>query len=398
MRLRDGGAMHVFFSVGEPSGDLHASKLIEELRRFRPGMTCSGFGGPLMQRAGCELQYRLTDLAVMGLIAILPHLWRFISLIRDARRFFDERRPDAVVLVDYPGFNWWIARLAKRRGIPVFYYLPPQMWAWGGWRIHKMRRLVDLVLCCLPFEDEWYRRRGLAVRCVGHPFFDEVAERRLDGAFLESQAARPGRIVGILPGSRNFEVDMNFGVQLQVMHELHQRFPDARFLVAAYKDSQREKCERRYAASGFDLPIEFHVGKTSEIIQASDVCLMVSGSVSLELLSREKPAVVLYRSGPFHYYIGKLLITCRFYSLPNLVADRVIMPEFVILQDDPVPAQRMTAILAEWLARPGAREAVVADLAALKRRIAAPGATERAAAAILEHLQAAPTIARRPAA
>src|SRR5204863_4696552 len=119
-----------------------------------------------------------------------------------------------------------------------------------------------------------------AVRCVGHPFFDEVAQRRLDGDFLESQAAAAGRIVGILPGSRNFEVDMNFGVQLQVMHELHQRFPDVRFLVAAYKDSQREKCERRYAASGFDLPIEFHVGKTSEIIQASEVCLMVSGSVS----------------------------------------------------------------------------------------------------------------------
>ncbi|HTI51983.1 MAG TPA: lipid-A-disaccharide synthase [Planctomycetaceae bacterium] len=383
--------MHLFLSVGEPSGDLHASKLIEELRRRIPGLRCSGFGGPLMQAAGCEIHYRLTDLAVMGILAVIPLLWRFVSLLHSAGRFLDRERPDAVLLVDFPGFNWWIARLAKRRGIPVYYYLPPQLWAWAPWRIRKMRRLVDQVLCCLPFEDAWYRNRNVPVQYVGHPFFDEVALRRLDQNFLDEQrqkTAPEGLIVGILPGSRNIEIDMNFNLQLQVMANLHRRFPNVRFLVASYRAAQRRKCEEILAASKLDLPIEFHVGRTSEVIELAHVCLMVSGSVSLELLARSTPAVVIYRSGPFHYWLGRLLITCRFISLPNLMADHRLLPEFVVLGDSRPDIQTITGILETWLSDPAAHAAVVADLRRLRNEVAVPGATARAATAILERLTA----------
>src|SRR5579872_2182624 len=127
--------MHIFFSVGEPSGDLHAAKLAAELKQRVPGLECSGFGGPLMEAAGCRLIYRLTDLAVMGILPVIPLLFKFLRLIWQARRSFQEQRPDAVVLVDFPGFNWWIARSAKKLGIPVIYYLPPQLWAWAPWRV-----------------------------------------------------------------------------------------------------------------------------------------------------------------------------------------------------------------------------------------------------------------------
>lgn len=381
--------MHIFFSVGEPSGDLHASKLIHELRGRVPELKVTGFGGPLMQEAGCRLQYRLTDLAVMGIMAVLPLLGRFIWLLIGAGKSLDQERPDAVILVDFPGFNWWVARMAKRRGIPVFYYLPPQLWAWAPWRIRKVRKFIDHVLCCLDFEADWYRSRGVSVQSVGHPFFDEAAERKLDRQFIERERAAAGKegvIIGVLPGSRRHEIDLNFSVQMQVMSNLHRRFPQVRFLVASYRDSQRKMCEQKLAASGLSLPVTFHVGKTSEIIAISRAVCMVSGSVSLECLARATPAVVLYRSGPFHYWLGRMLITCKFISLPNLIAGRPVMPEFVILGESQREVIEITRILERWIASPEALSEVIASLEEIKERVAIPGATQRTAAAILERM------------
>ena len=169
--------MTIFFSAGEPSGDLHGANLIRQLRRLRPEVKCVGYGGPEMAAAGCELHADLTVLAVMWFLRALLNLHKFLALASRADRYFRHQRPDAVVLIDYPGFNWWIARRAKAHGIPVFYYCPPQIWAWGSWRIKKMRRSVDHVLCALPFEATWFRRNGCRATFVGHPFFDEV--RRL---------------------------------------------------------------------------------------------------------------------------------------------------------------------------------------------------------------------------
>ena len=174
--------MRIFFSVGEPSGDLHAANLIRALRAERPDLECTGYGGPKMQEAGCRLHVDLTPLAVMSILRLLLNVHKFVALLNRADRYFAAERPDAVVLVDYPGFNWWIARRAKRHGIPVFYYAPPQIWAWGSWRVKKMRRFVDHVLCSLPFEETWFRQRGCHATFVGHPYFDEVRSRQLDQA------------------------------------------------------------------------------------------------------------------------------------------------------------------------------------------------------------------------
>lgn len=380
--------MHLFFSVGEPSGDLHASKLIEDLRRRVPVFQCSGLGGPRMEQAGCKVHYRLTDLAVMGIFAVLPMLGKFLSVLWQVGKWLDADRPEAVVLVDFPGFNWWVARAAKKRGIPVIYMMPPQMWAWAGWRVHKMRRLVNLTLCGLPFEHAWYEQRGVPAALIGHPFFDEVVEKRLDDAFIENHTSTdPTRpVVAILPGSRTQEVNVNFPMQLDVMRRLHARFPQVRFLVANYKEPQRRLCEAMYAKTGTPLPVEFHVGKTSEILEASQVCLMVSGSVSLELLARRKPAVVLYGVGPINWVIGRILIGCRFISLPNLIADRLILPEFVLRTHDPQVIQQMTDHLAEWIADPSQFAKTRAELDALAKEVAQPGATQRAAQIVMNFM------------
>jgi lipid-A-disaccharide synthase len=383
--------MHIFFSVGEPSGDLHAAKLVAELKRRVPVLACSGFGGPLLEEAGCRLLFRLTDLAVMGFLPVVPLIFKFVHLAREARKHLEAHRPDAVILVDFPGFNWWIARAAKQLGIPVFYYLPPQLWAWAPWRVRRMQKFVDHVLSGLPFEVEWYARRSVAAEFVGHPFFDEVAARPLDAGFMnQHRAAEQGgpirRTIAVLPGSRNREISDNFEIQIRVMKRLHRRVAGCKFLVACYRETQLERCRQLLARRAPELPVSLHVGRTSEIIELGEVCLMVSGSVSLEVLARRKPAVVVYRVNRAFYWWCRVMITCKYFSLPNLIAGRPVMPEFAPV-DDPEPAiYTMTELLHRWLTDAGEYLRHQAVLTRLRDEVATPGATENAARVILERL------------
>ena len=396
--------MHIYFSVGEPSGDQHGAHLMQELRRRCPHAQFTGYGGPLMEQAGLHKQFQLTDLAVMGIWSVLPLMWTFYKLVRDAGRYFAEHKPDAVVLIDFPGFNWWIARKAKRAGIKVFYYMPPQLWAWAPWRIRKVRKFVDHVLAALPFEAEWYTQRGVDVEYVGHPFFDEVAEHSLDREFCDRLRGlrrlafhtdpaldSRRRLVALLPGSRNMEVRRNFPVMLRVARVLHERHPDVRFPVACYKESQRDHCRLLLSGKYADLPIDLYVGRTSEIIAAADCCLMVSGSVSLELLARGTPAVVLYRGSWLFYVLVKLLVTCRYMSLPNLIAGRKLMPEFPFVARVDRHARKMAAILDRWLRDERALAEVRQEMLRLREDVVQTGGVERAAEAILARLPAAQT-------
>ncbi|MAG93584.1 MAG: lipid-A-disaccharide synthase [Planctomycetaceae bacterium] len=378
--------MEVFFSVGEPSGDEHAAHLIQHVRSQRSDVRCVGFGGPEMEEAGCRIDYPLTNLAVMGFLRVIPMLWTFITVLRQASAYFRESKPDAVVLVDFPGFNWWVARKAKAAGIPVIYYLPPQMWAWAPWRVKRLKRLTDHVLCGLPFEEAWYAERGVEVEYVGHPFFDEVHEHALDAKFVQGRREDAARYVAVLPGSRNHEIEMNWPVQLEVIRTLSARHSDVRFLVANYKETQRDKCRAWLGAGDAELPIEFVVGKTSEIIEASSCCLMVSGSVSLELLARGTPSVVVYRGSRMLRLFGNIMVICKYITLANLIAGREIMPEFPFAGPMEATVEQMTGILDEWLSDPEAYERVRAEMQDLRDAVAQTGATRRAAEAILSRL------------
>jgi len=378
--------MHIFFSVGEPSGDVHAAKLIEEVRNREPAARFSGYGGPRMAEAGCELNFELTTMAVMGVAAVLPLIWKFYKLVQQAETLLREQRPDAVVLVDFPGFNWWIARKAKKLGIPVVYYMPPQLWAWASWRIRRVRKFIDFVLSPLQFETDWYRNRGVDVQFVGHPFFDEIAEHRLNEDFLQSQRRKPGRIIGVLPGSRNQEVQRNWPIQLTTLRRLHKICPDTRFLIACYNEQHRNWCREHWGNSGGDLPIELCVGRTSEIIEVAESCLMVSGSVSLEVLGRRTPAVVMYAcSWPF-YLFGKLVIHCRFFTLANLIADRELMPEFAIRGNPTKYVRQMAGIMASWIRDSDSMARKRSDLETIAQQATEPGATARAAEVIIQRI------------
>jgi lipid-A-disaccharide synthase len=391
----------IFFSVGEPSGDEHAAHLIRELRRQCPGLKAVGYGGPRMAEAGCELHTDLTRLAVMWILHALVNLSKFLELARRADRYFRQSRPDAVVLVDYPGFNWWIARRAKRHGIPVFYYSPPQVWAWARWRVHKMRRLVEHVLSGLPFEVAWLRARGVQATYVGHPFFDDSDAETLDEGFLAREQANPRRLVTILPGSRTQEVASNLPWLLKAAARIHEAAPEVRFAIAGYKPHQAEMARRMLV--GIQLPIEVHAGRTPELIRAAHACIAVSGSVSLELLEQQKPTVVLYQITRFANMLRKVFLRVKYITLVNLLAaeniadedlkpydpaqpdaENVPFPEYLTAVDK---SQQIAAHVIEWLRDDAAYRRRVDQLAALSAKVGQSGAAKKAASYILAELE-----------
>jgi lipid-A-disaccharide synthase len=330
----------LFLSVGEPSGDQHAGRLIRELSRRHTGIRFRGFGGDAMRDAGCRIDRDLTKMAVVGLLEVLPKLREFFRIADEAEEIFRSGSVDAVLLVDFPGFNWHIAKRAKKYHIPVYYYLPPQLWAWGGWRVRKMRRNVDHVLSVLKLEQQWYDDHGVENTYVGHPFFDTVAQQPLDPLVMDRLAARRQqgeRLVAVLPGSRNHEVHRNFPLMLESIRRLSKQHPDVRFLIGALRDTHGLWCRNQLTEEDRKLPIDIFVGKTSEVIQASHCGMMVSGSVSLELLARGKPASVIYRVGRFLHAYAKLMVKVKSITLVNLMSGRTIFPEMVSV-GNPEPA------------------------------------------------------------
>lgn len=378
--------MHLFVSAGEPSGDLHAANLIRALRARRPDVRVTGFGGPKAAAAGSDLLYPLTDLAVMGLRRVVANIRTFVRLAKQAEQHLRTTRPDAVVLIDFPGFHFALAKRAHALGIPVYYFVPPQLWAWAGWRAKKVRRWFAGVLTALPFEDEWYRQRGVATHYVGHPFYDDLAAQRPDPAFVFAERARPGPAVALLPGSRDQEVQKNFRDMLAAARRIHAARPDVRFLVAAFND--RQAVMAREAANGSGLPVEVHVGRTPEVIEAAEACVAVSGSVSLELMVRLKPTVIVYRAGKLLSLAAHFLLDVKYVTLVNLLAGEELYPEFAASGDR---TAEVAGHVLTWLNDPTARAERVGKLRALREAVAQPGACDRAADFLLA------TTARRAA-
>jgi lipid-A-disaccharide synthase len=404
--------MRVFLSAGEPSGDHHAAALVRSLKTRRPDVECVGLGGPCMADAGCRLVADLTQLAVMWFLRVLLNIHRFVDLARRAERSFLDARPDVCVLVDFPGFHWWLAWRAKRHGIPVVFYCPPQIWAWASWRIHKMRRLVDHVLSALPFEHDWFVAQGMASTLVGHPFFDELraaADAETADSVTRADArpaaptARP--LVLLLPGSRTQEIEANLTTILRAAVSTSLRVPEARFVVAALHERHADRVRAAIAALGpamAGLELEVVSGRARSLMRSAACAIAVSGSVSLELLAARVPTVIVYRISGLAHVVQSRFRHARFITLVNLLAARepvgptrpawlpprevapadpeAIFPEYLAVQD---PSGHVAGHVVDWLTRPESRAAVVARLEEVARPVAGGGSADRAAEAVL---------------
>lgn len=374
--------MRIFVSAGEPSGDLHAANLIREIRGRCPDAEVVGFGGDHMKAAGARLLYPLTELAVMWFGRVLLNLRTFFRLAKEAEVYFRDQKPDVVVLIDYPGFHWALAKRAKRHGVPVVYYVPPQLWAWAGWRVKKVRKWVDHLLCSLPFEPDWYRQRGVpGATYVGHPYFDELDERPIDAAFVDEQEGQGGPIVAILPGSRTQELTRNLPVMLRAAGRVARARPDVRFVVACLHERHRAMATQMLEQSAIDPSrIALHAGRTPELIRVADVAWAVSGSVGLELMSEALPTVVVYTIRPLDLKVARRFIKAPYISLVNLLAGEEVMPEYLTDRD---VSEEMAGHALKWLNDPAERDGASRRLAELRDRVAVPGASARAAERVI---------------
>ncbi len=398
--------MRIFFSVGEPSGDLHGSNLIRALKARQPDSQFFGFGGPKMAAAGCVLERDMSDLAIMGIARVVPHLKTFWNLLQQADRFFEQQRPDAVVLIDYPGFNWWVARKAKQRGIPVFYYGTPQIWAWATYRVRKLRRLVDHSLCKLPFEPDWYRQHDCQATYVGHPYFDDFVDQSLDQEFLRTFDGQ--QLVTVLPGSRRSEVTNNLPAFLRTIDHVHAAQPNTKFAIASYNEQQAAMARQIVMQhNGTALPV-IHVNRTRELIRSATVCLACSGSVSLELLHELKPTVIHYKIDRFVNFLQKRMRRIKFFTLVNLLNSEnrfeyrqeydpndvealaeAPFPEYLAVEDR---SDEMAQHLLRWLTSETSRREAIDLLEPLRQSFAKPGASKSAATYITNQLAAEPTL------
>jgi lipid-A-disaccharide synthase len=375
-----------FLSAGDASGELHAAALVEALRARAPGARFLGLGGGAMEKAGVELVVHQRELAVGGLVEVVRDVGRVVGAWRRLGLALRGARPDVVILVDSPDFNIPLARRARRLGLPVLYYVSPQVWAWRRGRIRKIARRVDRLAVIFPFEEEVYAGTGLRVDFVGHPLVDRLAGLREAAGRDERRRALgldpEARWVALLPGSRRNEVRDTLPLQLAVARVMHARDPRVRFAIAVAPSIPRATVEAGIAAAGLPsrLPLEIVEDRTYEVVLAADVALAKPGTVTVEVCLLGTPLVVAARAHPLTAAIMRRLVKVPSFTMPNLIAGRTVVPEF--LQEDARPEAVADAIF-ERFAGP-TREAQLRDFEAVRAQLGEGGAAERAASIALE--------------
>jgi len=373
------GHPRIFISAGETSGDLHGANLVRALRRLAPEAEIAGLGGPRMARAGLRLLENTSDFGVIGL-GFLGSASRYLAILSRADRFIGQWRPDVVVTIDCPGFHFLLASRVRARRIPLLWYIPPQLWAWAPWRAKKLARRFTHVACVLPHEETFFRDHGVPVTFVGNPVVDHLLNTPLDADFIRSLRASPKeRLVALLPGSRRQEVPGILARQLAVARTLQERHGPCRFVLALADAAHRQWTDALVAASG--LQVRTVVGKTHEVQKEADLALVASGTATLELVFYGTPMAVFYNiSWPEWNFAGRWFVRVPHLSLPNVLAGRPIVPEFM---RGVAPAPDMIAEITRLLMDEDRRREMKNDLAEVRRSIEKSGAAQNTAELVL---------------
>jgi lipid-A-disaccharide synthase len=384
-------SLRLMIVAGEESGDAHAAALVLALRERAPGVRFEFFGstGARMRDAGVESVVREDDLAITGLAEIARALPRFWAAYRALKRSALERRPDAVVLVDWPDFNLALARALRRRGLRIIYYISPQLWAWRSHRVRQIRRDVDLLLAILPFEKDWYAKRGVShVEFVGHPLAGEVAPRASRAEFCASHGLDPSKpVIALLPGSRSKEFERVLPSMLDAVAPVSDKLPGTQFVVALASRRSREEAGRLIAshsdAEKLSARVRIVRDETRDALAASDAAAVCSGTATLESALTCTPLVVVYKESALNWHTLGRLIEVEHYGLVNLVAGARIAPE--LMQQDFTGASLARELIA--LLEPENNASARARLHDAAARLGEGGASLRAADAVLRAIR-----------
>jgi lipid-A-disaccharide synthase len=373
----------ILLVAGEASGDQHAARLIQALREQVPCLDLYGVGGAALAAQGMRLACRAEDLAVIGLTEVvhqIPVVWR---ALRQIWRYLRSERPDLVILVDFPDFNFLVMRLAHWCRVPIMYYISPQVWAWRRGRVKTLARLVQRLVVIFPFEEDFYRRHGVAVTYVGHPLLETLPalppRPELRARF---QVQSQDLAIALLPGSRTGEIRQLLPTMLASAGQLQDLLPSCRFLLPLAPTVTPELVASFLTQS--PVPVSLVRGQTYEVLAAADLALVASGTATLETALMGTPMVILYRLAPLTYHVGRLLIRVPHIGMANLLAEEALFPE--LIQDDVTP-ERLTAAALHLIRDADHLARIKAGLKRIRQRLGGPGASTRAAAVALELLR-----------
>jgi len=369
--------MTVYFVAGEVSADNHGAALMRSLLALDPEMEFIGRGGPQMQQvAGAQFKNWIGDAAVLGLWEVLRKYGYFREQFRQTLNEINESKPDVVVLIDYPGFNLRLARALRRQSqrYKTIYYISPQVWAWNRGRIKKMARFIDLVLCIFPFETDLYAASGLRAVFVGHPMIERLERQKIG-------THRDPNLVGLFPGSRSREVRKIFPVMIEAARRLLQLNSTLRFQAAAASEELARKMSEQLADR---QAIEIAVGQTAAIMQRSSVGIVASGSATLEAAYFGMPFVLIYKVAWPTYVVARLVVNVDFLGMPNLLAGKEVVPEFIQHEAKPDAIVKDVRLLME---DSPARDRMISNFDTIISKLGGTGASERAAQAVFDELK-----------
>ncbi|MBN1522106.1 MAG: lipid-A-disaccharide synthase [Candidatus Aureabacteria bacterium] len=375
----------IFILAGEESGDIRGAELIENLLAVSPDLQIDAVGGRRMKKAGGRILYDMTEFAVVGFVEVLRHYPDFRRLMSDIVGIIRKGNYDAVVLIDYPGFNLRLAKKIRPMGTRIIYYISPQVWAWGQKRIKEIARLVDRMIVLFDFEENVYRPCGLDTVFVGHPMVDMVAAYRPNDLRKQFSIAENVSVVGFLPGSRMKEVEKI----LPSMLDAYDIYRDStgpykmRFLVSAAREDLKDKIEELVRQRNAAGEIIVYPGNVSDILFSSDIVVVASGTATLQTCLYEKPMVVVYRVAFLTWAIAKMLVKIPYIGMVNVVLGEKKIPELV--QKD-LTGGRILQEVVRYIQDPGWREDIVGALQKIKARLGQGGAAKKAAGAVSEFL------------
>ena len=367
-------------SCGEPSGDLYAGALAGEILRQDPSAAITGFGGERLRGAGARLVGDFSGLSVTGLLEVARVLPRTYATYRKLVADAEAVRPDVFVAIDFPDFNFTLARSLRRLGIPIVYYISPQLWAWRPGRMKTMKRIADRVLVIFPFEEQIYRDAGVPVEWVGHPLLDVMGEPASRAVVSSRLGLDPGRpAIALLPGSRRNEVRAILPDLARAAALVRARVPGAQIVVARAPHLEDSLFDP-LSETGDPPPVVVD-GMADDVLARADVALVASGTVTVQAALHECPMVVVYRLAPLTYRLGKPFVHVQTYAMANLVAGRTVVPE--LIQDAFTP-EAVAAEAVRVLTDDAHAARVRADLRQVRARLGTPGASRRAATAVLD--------------
>jgi lipid-A-disaccharide synthase len=365
----------VMIVAGETSGDLHGANLVLAMRRIDPSLKFRGIGGRRMQEAGVELMAHVADMAVVGLTEVfakLNHIRKALNLLKISIR---TAPPDLLILIDYPDFNLMLGKAASARGVKIFYYISPQVWAWRRGRIKKIKAIVNKMAVILPFEEPLYRDAGVDATYVGHPLLDTVEKKLSKNESLQIFGLKEDSVtVGLLPGSRDTEIARLLPVMMNAAEILIKKLPGLQFVLPL-----AETLDEAYVAEviqSSSVPVRIVRHQTLEAIGCSDIVIVASGTATLETALLGKPMVIVYKVSAISYHIGKRIVQVEHIGLANIIAGRTIIPE--LIQDDANPERIATEVL-HILHDEGRMHRMKQDLEEVRRKLGEPGAADRAA-------------------